>query len=88
MTMRPAKGWKVRLTMLAVSLIEPLRRQMVYAKSMHAEDLPPWFRSSISALWPGAKYSLGQRFLGWRLSLGEQGASKKGVILACLLIYA
>ena len=43
MTMHSANDRKGRLAMLAVSLVEPLRRQVVYAKSMHADDLPPGF---------------------------------------------
>ncbi len=36
---RDAKGQKDRVTMLPDCLIEPLRRQLVYAKSLHESDL-------------------------------------------------
>lgn len=40
---RDAKGQKDRITVLPDSLIEPLRRQFVYAKSLHEEDLSRGF---------------------------------------------
>jgi integron integrase len=65
-TVRDAKGGHDRVTMLPVSLVEPLRRQIVKRGLMHEEDLAAGFGAVYL---PGAlarKYPNAARELGWQ----------------------
>ena len=63
---RQAKGQKDRVTMLPDSLVEPLRRQLVYAKSLHEEDLSLGFGRVYLPYALERKYPSANASWGWQ----------------------
>jgi integron integrase len=73
---RDAKGGRDRVTMLPVSLVEPLRRQIEKRRILHEEDLEAGFGRVFL---PGAiarKYPNAERELGWQYVFASSRNSK------------
>ncbi len=66
LTIRDAKGGRDRITMLPVSLVEPLRRQVEKRRLQHAEDLAAGAGSVYLPHALGAKYRNAAREFQWQ----------------------
>ena len=65
-TIRDGKGQKDRVTMLPEMLIDPLRRQIEKAKSVHAEDVAAGYGEVYLPFALERKYPNAGRELGWQ----------------------
>lgn len=65
-TIRDAKGGRDRVTMLPVSLVEPLRRQIDQRRVLHEEDLAAGFGDVFLPGAIGRKYPNASREFGWQ----------------------
>lgn len=65
-TLREAKGDRDRVTMIPKSLIEPLKRQLTYAKALHEADLAEGYGAVLLSGALARKYPNAEREWGWQ----------------------